>query len=45
VAEATVRRYVRKRKEELGLAASETFMPQSYDWASEGQLRLKIRHP
>jgi hypothetical protein len=37
VAEATVRRYVRRRKEELGLAARETFVPQSYDWGGEGQ--------
>jgi hypothetical protein len=32
-----VRRYVQRRKEELGLAARETFVPQSYDWGSEGQ--------
>ena len=38
VAEATVRRYVRQRKEELGLAARETFVPQSYDWGGEGQV-------
>jgi transposase len=38
VAEATVRRYVRRRKEELGLAARETFVPQSYDWGGEGQV-------
>jgi hypothetical protein len=36
VAEATVRRYVQRRKEELGLAARETFVPQSYDWGGEG---------
>ena len=36
VAEATVRRYVRRRKQELGLAARETFVPQSYDWGGEG---------
>jgi len=33
-----VRRYVRRRKEELGLAARETFVPQSYDWGGEGQV-------
>jgi transposase len=38
VAEATVRRYVQRRKEELGLAARETFVPQSYDWGGEGQV-------
>jgi transposase len=38
VAEATVRRYVHQRKEELGLAARETFVPQSYDWGGEGQV-------
>lgn len=38
VAESTVRRYVRRRKEEVGLAARETFVPQSYDWGSEAQV-------
>src|SRR5437879_6327848 len=38
VAEATVRRYVQQRKEELGLAARETFVPESYDWVSEAQV-------
>jgi transposase len=38
VAEATVRRYVRRRREELGLAARETFVPQSYDWGGEAQV-------
>ena len=38
VAEATVRRYVRRRKQELGLAARETFVPQSYDWGGEAQV-------
>lgn len=38
MAEATVRRYVQRRKEELGLAARETFVPQSYDWGGEGQV-------
>src|ERR671923_209289 len=38
VAEATVRRYVQRRKQELGLAARETFVPQSYDWGGEAQV-------
>lgn len=38
VAESTVRRYVRLRKEELGLAARETFVPQTYGWGSEAQV-------
>ncbi len=38
VAEATVRRYVLRRKEELGLLARETFVPQSYNWGGEGQV-------
>jgi transposase len=38
VAEATVRRYVRRRKQELGLATRETFVPQSYDWGVEAQV-------
>ncbi len=38
VAEATVRRYVQRRKHELGLAARETFVPQSYDWGGEAQI-------
>ncbi|HKM91182.1 MAG TPA: IS21 family transposase [Candidatus Acidoferrales bacterium] len=38
VAEATVRRYVQRRNEELGLAARETFVPQSYDWGGEAQV-------
>jgi transposase len=38
VAEATVRRYVQRRKQELGLLARETFVPQSYDWGGEGQV-------
>ncbi|MFZ0731465.1 MAG: hypothetical protein WAM79_03980 [Candidatus Sulfotelmatobacter sp.] len=33
VAEATVRRYVREHKQELGLSLLETFVPQVYDWA------------
>jgi transposase len=38
VAESTVRRYVRKRKIELGLAKSELFIPQTYRWGQEGQV-------
>lgn len=37
-AEPTVRRYVRQRKAALGLAARETFVPQSYPWGSEAQV-------
>jgi hypothetical protein len=38
VAESTVRRYVRQRKLELGLAKGELFIPQSYRWGQEGQV-------
>ncbi|HEV2385923.1 MAG TPA: hypothetical protein VGS20_01590 [Candidatus Acidoferrales bacterium] len=38
VAEATVRGHVQRRKEELGLAARETFVPQSYDSGGEAQV-------
>src|SRR5918992_3100656 len=38
IAEPTVRRYVRQRKAALGLAARETFVPQSYPWGSEAQV-------
>ena len=38
VAESTVREYVRERKAALGLAARETFVPQSYPWGSEAQV-------
>ena len=38
VAESTVRRYVREKKEALGLARRETFVPQSYAWGSEAQV-------
>jgi hypothetical protein len=31
------RRFGRWRKEYLGLAARETFVPQSYDWGGEGR--------
>src|SRR5229473_372441 len=38
VAESTVREYVRKKKATLGLMQGETFIPQSYNWGSEGQV-------
>jgi hypothetical protein len=38
IAESTVRRYVRVRKQELGLARAEVFVPQSYQWGQEGQV-------
>jgi transposase len=38
VAEATVRRFVRERKQELGLRTRETFVPQVYDWGGEAQV-------
>src|SRR5207237_3072838 len=37
VSESTVRRYVREKKEALGLIRRETFVPQSYEWGSEAQ--------
>src|SRR5438132_9111315 len=38
VAESTVRHYVCRRKQDLGMAERETFVPQSYDWGGEGQV-------
>jgi transposase len=38
VGESTVRHYVCRRKQELGMAERETFVPQSYDWGSEAQV-------
>ncbi len=38
VAESTVRHYVCHRKQELGMAERETFVPQTYDWGSEAQV-------
>lgn len=35
---STVRRYVRQRREQLGLATRETFVPQVYDWGGEAQV-------
>src|ERR1035437_9364310 len=37
VAEATVRRYVQRRKQEFGLTGRETYVPQVYDWGGEAQ--------
>lgn len=38
VGESTVRRYVRQRKREMGLAKRETFVPQVYEWGQEAQV-------
>jgi transposase len=38
VSESTIRRYVSRRKVELGLTERETFVPQSYRWGVEGQV-------
>src|SRR5208282_4914496 len=38
VGEATVRRYVHRRKQELGQMRRETFIPQVYDWGGEAQV-------
>jgi transposase len=38
VGEATVRGYVRRRKQELGQVRRETFIPQVYDWGVEAQV-------
>lgn len=38
VSEATVRKYVREKKLQVGLIHRETFVPQSYSWAQEGQV-------
>lgn len=38
VAESTVRRYVRERKQALGMLVGERFVPQSYPWGSEAQV-------
>jgi transposase len=38
VGEATVRRYVRARKRELGLSGREVFVPQSYELGQEAQV-------
>jgi transposase len=38
VSEATIRKYVRKRKHEMGLIGRETFIPQSYRFGGEAQI-------
>lgn len=38
IGESTVRRYVARRKNELGLKDTEIFIPQSYEWGEEGQV-------
>ena len=38
VSASTVRRYVRRRRAELGMAERETFVPQVYAWGSEAQV-------
>jgi transposase len=38
IAESTVRRYVRQRKVQMGLAQAEVFVPQSYRWGEEAQV-------
>lgn len=38
VGESTVRRYVRQRRYELGIAKQAVFVPQSYGWGQEGQV-------
>src|SRR6266540_1804426 len=38
VAESSVRRYVRERKQQLGLGSGEIYIPQSYQWGQEAQI-------
>jgi transposase len=38
VSEITVRRYVRRSKEQMGLGRREIFVPQVYDWGGEAQV-------
>jgi transposase len=38
ISESQVRRYVRKRKREIGLIADEIFVPQSYQFGQEAQV-------
>lgn len=38
VTEGSVRRYVRTKKEEMGLLRRETFVPQAYGWGIEAQV-------
>ena len=38
IGESSVRRYVGKRKREMGLIVNETFVPQTYAWGQEAQV-------
>jgi transposase len=38
VAESSVRRYVRERKQEMGLGSGEIYIPQSYHWGEQAQI-------
>ena len=38
VSEPTVRRYVQRRKREMGLGGRDVFVPQSYEWGQEAQV-------
>jgi transposase len=38
VAESSVRRYVRERKQEMGLGSGEIYIPQSYQWGEQAQI-------
>jgi len=38
ISESSVRRYVRERKQQLGLARGEIYIPQSYQWGEEAQI-------
>jgi hypothetical protein len=38
VGESSVRRYVGRRKREMGLIVNETFVPQTYAWRQEAQI-------
>lgn len=38
ISESTVRRYVRERKEAMGLSGREVFIQQSYEWGGEAQI-------
>ena len=40
IGESTIRRYVRQRRFEMGLAKQELFVPQGYGWGQEAQGRL-----
>jgi transposase len=38
IAESSVRRYVRERKQQMGLGSGEIYIPQSYQWGQEAQI-------